>query len=84
MVRVYTVENCPYCAELKEILTNEGVDFVEVDVNKKENEEEFNKLYSVAKCDDVPMVKVKNQILIPNTSFRSIREAADLTKRFLI
>lgn len=84
MVRVYTVENCPYCAELKEILKNEGVDFVEVDVNQPENEKEFNKLYEIAKCDDVPMVKVGKQILIPNTSFRSIREAADLTKSFLV
>jgi glutaredoxin len=84
MVRLYTVENCPYCAELKEIFINEGVEFVEVDVNKPENEPEFNKLYEIAKCDDVPMVKIGPQILVPHTSFRSIREAADLTKKFLV
>lgn len=84
MVRIYTVENCPYCNELKGILQNEGVQFVEVDVNKPENEAEFNKLFEITKCDDVPMVKVGTQLLIPHTSFRSIREAADLTKKFLI
>lgn len=84
MVRIYTIEDCPYCNELKGILKNEGVEFVEVDVNKPENEAEFNKLYEITKCDDVPMVKVGNQLLIPNTSFRSIREAADLTKKFLV
>jgi glutaredoxin len=84
MIRIYTIENCPYCTELKDILKNEGIQFVDVDVNKPENEAEFNKLYEVTKCDDVPMIKVGNQLLIPNTSFRSIQEAADLTKKFLV
>lgn len=84
MVRLYSVENCPYCIELKDILKNEGVEFIEIDVNAPENEPEFNKLFEVTKCYDVPMVKVGNQILVPNTSFRSIREAADLTKKFLV
>lgn len=84
MVRLYTVPNCPYCTELKEILMSEGIEYSEVDVNAPENEPEYNKLYEITKCSDVPMVKVGNQILIPNTSFRSIREAADLTKKFLI
>lgn len=83
MVRVYTVENCPYCNELKELLQNDGVQFVEIDVNKPENEAEFNKLYEVTKCDDVPMVKVGNQLLIPHISFRSIREANYLVKKLL-
>ena len=83
MTRVYSVENCPYCKELKEMLTNDGVEFIDVDVNKPENEDEFNKLYEVTKCDDVPMVKVGNQILVPNVSFRSIKELFYLTKQFL-
>lgn len=84
MVKIYTVENCPYCTELKDILRNEGVEFVEVNVNLPENEAEYNKLHEVTQCHDVPQVKIGNQILIPNTSFRSIREAADLTKKFLV
>ena len=82
MTRVYSVENCPYCKELKEMLTNDGVEFIDVDVNKPENEDEFNKLYEVTKCDDVPMVKVGNQILVPNVSFRSIKELFNLIKSF--
>ena len=38
MIRVYTIENCPYCTELKTLLTNEGVEFVEVNVDLPENE----------------------------------------------
>ena len=33
MVRVYTIENCPYCSELKEILTKEGIEFVKIELN---------------------------------------------------
>jgi glutaredoxin len=84
MVKIYSIQDCPYCTELKDILRNEGVEFIDVDVNLPENEEEYKKLHEITKCEDVPQVKVGNQILIPNTSFRSIREAADLTKKFLV
>lgn len=83
MVRIYSVEQCPYCSELKDILTKENIEFVDINVNLPENEQEFKKLFELTKCDDVPMVKVGKQILIPNVSFRSITEAAELTKKFL-
>lgn len=83
MVRLYTIPNCPYCAELKEILTTEGVQFTEVNVMLPENDAEYNQLAKITKSDDVPIVKVGKQLLVPNVSFQSIREAADLTKKFL-
>jgi len=82
-VRIYTIPNCMYCAELKTILTNEGVIFTEINVNLPENEKEYNQIYEVTKSDEVPIVKVGKQLFIPNVSFKSIREAADLTKKFL-
>lgn len=84
MIRLYTIDNCPYCAQLKEIFINEGVEFIEINVNLPENESEFQKLYEVTKSDDVPIVKIGKQLLVPKLSFFSIREAADLTKKFLI
>lgn len=83
MVRLYTIEECPYCNELKTLLKNGNVEFVEVNVNNPENEAEFNKLYEITKCDDVPMVKVGNQLLIPHVSFNSIDECYNLTKKLL-
>jgi len=80
MTRVYSVENCPYCKELKEMLTKDGIPFIEIDVNKPENESEFQKLFEITKCDDVPMVKHKNMIFVPNISFRSINELFLLIK----
>lgn len=83
MIRIYSIPECPYCTELKEILTTEGVEFTDVDVNLPENEEEYNKIYEMTKSDEVPIVLVNKQLLVPNVSFKSIREAADLTKKFL-
>lgn len=83
MVTIYGFKGCPYCTELKEILTNEGIEFKDVDIELDENTEEFEKVREVSKADEVPIVKVGNQLLIPNVSFKSIKEAAELTKKFL-
>jgi glutaredoxin len=81
--RIYSTPQCPYCAELKTLLINEGITFVDVNVNLPENEAEFKKLFEITKCDDVPMLKVGKQLLIPNTSFKSIKEAFETTKKIL-
>ena len=83
MVKIYSIPNCPYCNQLKDILTKEGVEFISVDVSLSENEAEYKKLNQITKSDEVPIVKVGKQLLVPNVSFKSIREAADLTKKFL-
>jgi glutaredoxin len=82
-VFIYTIDSCPYCTELKEILSAEGVEFTDVNVNLPENEEEYNKIHEITQSEEVPIVRVNNQLLVPNISFQSIREAAELTKRFL-
>ena len=83
MVTIYGFKDCPYCTELKEILTNEGVSFRDVDISLPENEEEFNKIVEVSKAEEVPVVKIGNQLLIPNVSFQSIKEASLLVMKFL-
>ena len=62
------------------MLTKDNIPFVDIDVNKPENEEEFKKLFEITKCDDVPMVKHNNMLYIPNVSFRSINELFNLIK----
>ena len=83
MVTIYGFKDCPYCTELKDILTTEGIEFNDVDVELTENQEEFNKIMEISKADEVPIVKVGKQLLVPNVSFRSIKEAAELVKKFL-
>ncbi len=83
MVTIYTFPECPYCKELKEIYDNEGVEYRDVDINLPENYVEFGKIMEVSKAEEVPVIKIGQQLLLPNVSFQSIREAADLTKKFL-
>lgn len=82
-VKVYTILNCPYCTELKGLLSEEGIEFDDIDVNLPENDIEYKKLHEITKSDDVPIVKVGTRLLVPNVSFKSIKEAAELTKKFL-
>lgn len=84
MIRLYMIENCPYCKQLKELYKKDGIEFEEIDVNKPEHEAEWKRLYEVTKSNDVPIVKVGNQLLVPDTSFKSIDEAFATTKKLLI
>ena len=83
MVTIYGFKDCPYCTELKDILTTEGIEFEDIDVNLPENQVEFNKVLEISKAEEVPIVKVGKQLLVPNVSFASIKEAAELVKKFL-
>lgn len=83
MIKIYTIPNCPYCSQLKELLTEAEVEFAEVNVNLSENESEYNQIHKITKSDDVPIIRIGKQLLIPNVSFHTIKEAVDLTKRFL-
>lgn len=83
MVKLYGFEGCPYCAELKGLLQENNIEYQYVDIGLPQNQEEFNKIMEISKSDDVPIVRVGNQLLVPNVSFKSIKEAAELTKKFL-
>ena len=83
MIKIYSIPDCPYCTDLKNILTEEGIEFIDVDVNLDENQEEYNQIHEITKSDEVPIVKVGKQLLVPNVSFSSIREASLLVIKFL-
>jgi glutaredoxin len=83
-VTVYTMSDCPYCAELKEKLTNENIQFRNVDIDLPENQEEFNKIIEASNAEEVPIVRIEKQLFIPNISFKTITEAVELTKKFLV
>ena len=82
MIRIYSMEDCPYCTELKEMLDSEGLEYTDIDINDKDNKEEADKVFEVTKCDSVPIARVGNQLLAPDISFTSIEEAFELIKRF--
>jgi glutaredoxin len=83
-VTIYTMSECPYCADLKTKLTNENIEFRNVDIDLPENQEEFQKILEASNADEVPILRIDKQLFVPNVSFKSINEAVELTKKFLV
>ena len=83
MVRVYTMEGCPYCDKIKGLLKDDDIEFKEIDINDKRYKLEFNKIMEISGADSVPIVIVKKKILIPEKSFMTIEEGFDIIKKLL-
>ena len=37
MVKVYTIQSCPWCAKVKKYLASKGVEYVELDIERSES-----------------------------------------------
>jgi glutaredoxin len=83
-VTIYTMSNCPYCAELKELYDKENIEYRNIDIDLPENQEEFNKIIEASNAEEVPIVRIEKQLFLPNVSFKTIVEAVELTKKFLV
>ncbi len=80
MIKLYTVSNCIYCKEIKEKLTENKIKYSEINFDLPENNEEFERIHKITESDMVPMILVKNTILVPSVSFNSIDEAIEIIK----
>lgn len=83
MVKVYSYDSCPYCTQLKSILAEYGINFLNIDITLPENKEDYDAVVGFSNCHELPIISIDNQLLIPEISFRSIPEAANLTKKIL-
>lgn len=79
--KIFTLNTCSYCHELKKKLGDEGIDYDEYDAD--EYEDLFFKLSDKADSDQVPMVVVGKKLLAPEVSFKTIDEAVTYIKKFL-
>ena len=83
MIRVYSINNCPYCQELKGLLVEDKIEFEDINVDLPENEKEFADIAKIAESEVVPMVKIGNKLLVPNRTFHTIVEGHLLIKKLL-
>lgn len=83
MIRLYGFDECPYCQELKGMYDKHGMEYVYVDVSLDENENESERIFKIVKDDSVPIILVNKTILAPESSFKTINEAYELTLKFL-
>ena len=77
-VIVYTREGCKYSKELKEILNEEGIKFIEKEVNKHRNE--FNIVSNTVGMGIFPTILVNENYILPNRDYTHIRQGVELIK----
>ena len=83
MIKVYTLKDCQHCKQLKELLINDSILFNDIDIDLFENQMEYAKISKLTQCDEVPIIIVKGNVLLPHISFKTIEEAVSLIKQFL-
>ena len=83
MIKLYGFDDCPYCQELKNMYDENGIKYTYVDVTLDENEREINKVFELTRDESVPVVLVNKTLLAPDSSFKTIGEAYELTLKFL-
>jgi glutaredoxin len=89
MIILYTMDGCPYCTQFKELLTKEGIEFHERDIDK--HEEEYDIFSNIVENDFVPAVLVLEgdmekpipYMYAPERDYNELTEAVKLIKGHL-
>ena len=82
-VRVFGIEGCSYCEEIKTKLNEANIEYRYIDIDLEENKIESDEIFEVAQTDRVPVIVVNRTILVPEKSFDTIDEAYETIKRFI-
>jgi len=83
-VVVYTIKGCPFCVQFKEILTNEGIEFFDRDID--EHKDEYDIFTEITKNDMIPALLIiesnnnKNEsfMYVPEKNYNELTEALDI------
>ena len=79
-IEIYTNENCPYCKQIKEKLTNKNIDFK----NKLTQNfaEEWQDITALTGMSTVPTVKYNDEYFIPARDFSNPQQLIAIIKNF--
>jgi glutaredoxin-like YruB-family protein len=61
-VKVFSTPACPYCIVLKKFLTENGIDFEDIDVSK--DEQAVNEMVQKSGQMGVPVIEIDGQIVV--------------------
>ena len=86
-VIVYTMEGCPFCTEFKDMLTKEGIEFFDRDIDKYEKEYEI--FSEVTDNDMIPALLIiegdgkdhQSFLYAPDRNYVELTEAVDIIKQ---
>ncbi len=83
-VIVYTMKGCPFCTDFKDMLTKEGIEYMEADII--ENEEEYSLFVKVTDNEFVPAIMIIEEgstdakFYAPDRDFQELEEAITLIR----
>ena len=81
-VILYTMKGCPFCDDLKKILNENKVPFLEKDI--EDNEKEYDKFSEAVKSEFLPAVLIGKKAFIPDRSFKTIDQAGKIIQNYLL
>ena len=79
-VILYTKETCPYCINFIKLLDDEGIKFINKEIEQEGVREEFDKMVSLTGQGVFPTILTNDNHLIPNRDFRSMPEGVEMIK----
>lgn len=85
-VIVYTMKGCPFCVDFKEMLTNEGIEFFDRDI--EEHKDEYDTFTAITENDMIPALliiegdggKYESFLYAPERNYNELVEAVQIIK----
>jgi hypothetical protein len=89
VVILFTMKGCPHCVEMKEMLVNEGIDFVDRDID--DYEEEYNMFVEITENEYVPaFMLIENpetepisELFAPERDYNELEDGVEIIKEWL-
>jgi glutaredoxin len=86
-VIVYTMKGCPFCTDFKDMLTKEGIEFFDRDID--EYKKEYDMFSEITNNDMIPALLViegngkkhKSFLYAPDRNYNELTEAVDIIKK---
>ncbi len=92
VIVLYTMEGCPFCGMIKEILDNENYSYLERDIH--EHSEEYDEFSKTTDNDFIPAFMLLTldekdnaenvELMAPERDFQDIHEAVEKIKDYLL
>ena len=79
-VILYTKETCPYCISFIKLLNDEGIKFINKEIEQEGVRQEFDKMTALTGTGMFPTILTNDNYLIPNRDFRSMPEGIQMIK----
>jgi glutaredoxin len=89
VVILFTMKGCPHCVEMKEMLVNEGIDFVDRDID--DYEEEYNMFVEITENEYVPaFMLIENpetepisELYAPDRDYDDLEDGVKIIKEWI-